>query len=347
MISTTKYLKTNIYAVLLSFAIMHFMLNAKDKYDLYEKMKHILEKNDFTVNPFREIQYGLQFICFLHERDALLRVYQGKKGLKLDFSMCKDEGLAENIAVLVDSTDQLYSRAKEISKHYEKDGPDTTLPTTDPEDLIGVDESGKGDYFGPLVIASVHSDKATNKKLIDLGVQDSKKLTDERMLKMAPKIMDLCEHSIILMSCNSYNDVYERMQNLNHLLAWGHGKAIEQVLNDCECENVLSDQFGHASLVKNALRAKGITVNLFQRPRAESNIAVAAASILARATFVEEITNMGTHYNMTFPKGCSDKTLNAGMTFCQDHGREQLPLVAKLHFNLTGKIDGSLTKNEE
>ncbi|RAP38855.1 ribonuclease HIII [Candidatus Marinamargulisbacteria bacterium SCGC AAA071-K20] len=323
------------------------MLNADDRYDLYEKIKYTLEKNEFVVNPFREIQYGIQFICFLYERSALLRVYEGKKGLKLDFSLCQDEGLAENIAVLIDSTDQLYSKSKEIAKHYEKAGPDSVLPGKDPSDLIGVDESGKGDYFGPLVVASVHSDKHTNEKLKDMGVQDSKKLTDEKMLQMAPDIMELCKHSIVLIGNESYNDVYERMQNLNHLLAWGHGKAIEQVLNEVECDNVLSDQFGHASLVKNALRTKGISVNLFQRPRAESNIAVAAASILARATFVEEIMRIENHYQMPFPKGCSENTLKSAILFCESHGREHLPTVAKLHFNLTQKIDDILVPEEE
>ena len=158
------------------------MLNSSDRYDLYEKIKHMLEKNEFIVNPFREIQYGLQFICFLHERSALLRIYEGKKGLKLDFSLCQDEGLAENIAVLLNATDQLYQRSHELNKHYEKSSPDAVQATQDPDDLIGVDESGKGDYFGPLVIASVHSDEAKNEQLKKLGVQDSKTLTDKKIM---------------------------------------------------------------------------------------------------------------------------------------------------------------------
>lgn len=322
------------------------MLNAKNKYELYEKMKHILEKNNFTVNPFREIQYGLQFICFLHERSALLRLFEGKKGLKIDFSQCKDEGLAENIAVLVDSTDQLYNKAKQIAAHYEKNSPDYFENHDDPEDIIGVDESGKGDYFGPLVVAAVHSNPEHAAFLSEIGVDDSKKLGDEKILRLAPEIMKRCEHSIVLVSANSYNDVYAKMQNLNHILAWGHGKAVEQILNECKCDNVLSDQFGQASLVKNALRTKGINVNLYQRPRAESNIAVAAASILARATFVQEIARMENHFHMPFPKGCSDTTLKSAMLFCEAHDRSNLHSVAKLHFKLTQSVDEYLSTQE-
>ena len=159
---------------------------------------------------------------------------------------------------------------------------------------------------------------------------------------MAKIIKDTTQHVVIVMGNNSYNEVYDAMKNLNHILAWGHAKVLEDTLKQVDCENALSDQFGDTSLIENALISKGIDVNLYQRHRAEDNIAVAAASILARDGFVTEIKRYEKQFNMAFPKGCSDQTTQAAIEFCKKQGRDSLRTVAKLHFKLTEQVDQNL-----
>ncbi|MFZ3013851.1 MAG: ribonuclease HIII, partial [Nitrospira sp.] len=151
---------------------------------------------------------------------------------------------------------------------------------------IGINESGKGDYFGPLVIAAVFVDATTQGELRLMQVRDSKKISDGRILEMAPDIKTICPHSIIAIGPQKYNELYEKIRNLNRLLAWGHAKALETLLERVTCERAISDQFANERLILNVLQEKGRKIVLEQRTKAESDLAVAAASILARAEFL-------------------------------------------------------------
>ena len=214
----------------------------------------------------------------------------------------------------------------------------TPSPDQDPLPIIGVDESGKGDYFGPLVIASVYVDESTSELLTTEGIQDSKTLSDTKIARLARIIQTNCPHNLVRIGNTSYNDLYHQVQNLNHILAWGHGKVIENILKEISCDYALSDQFGNPKLVQTALLSKGIDITLFQRPRAESNIAVAAASIIARHDFVSQIKQISSHYSMEFPKGCSKKTISVAQEFVDSFGKKELPNVAKTHFKITQEL---------
>ncbi len=148
---------------------------------------------------------------------------------------------------------------------------------------IGIDESGKGDYFGPLVIAAVFVTPTTQTDLSLMQVRDSKKLSDGRVREMAPDIRLLCPHSIVAIGPQRYNELYTKIRNLNRLLAWGHARALENLLQQVDCSLAIADQFGDEQLILNALQEKGKQIRLVQRTKAESDLAVAAASILARA----------------------------------------------------------------
>jgi ribonuclease HIII len=129
-----------------------------------------------------------------------------------------------------------------------------------------------------------------------------------------------------------YNELYVKFRNLNKLLAWGHARVIENILEKEHCEYALSDKFGDESLIQNALMAKGQTIKLDQRVRAESDIAVAAASILARATFVQHMKDLESFYGCKFPKGCNDIVKDAARVFMKQFGRNRLIEVCKAHF---------------
>lgn len=197
---------------------------------------------------------------------------------------------------------------------------------------IGVDESGKGDFFGPLCIAGVLVDERAAELFINLGIKDSKKITDKKILELEPKIKANAPHTIIAISNKKYNELYGNIKNLNKLLAWGHARAIENILEKNDCEYALSDQFGDESLIKSALMKKGQAIRLEQMVRAESDVAVAAASILARAAFVHKIAAMEAEFGIKFPKGCAAQVKDAAKVFIEKFGRQRLDEVCKTHF---------------
>ena len=203
---------------------------------------------------------------------------------------------------------------------------------------IGIDESGKGDYFGPLVIAAVFVDATTQEELVLMNVRDSKKISDGRILELAPDIKTICPHSVIAIGPQKYNELYAKIKNLNRLLAWGHAKALENLLERVSCERAISDQFGDERLILNALQQKGRKIVLEQRTKAESDLAVAAASILARAEFLIRLKRLSDEVGTTLPKGASLAVELAGKMVVKKHGEERLRAVAKLHFKTTKAV---------
>lgn len=203
---------------------------------------------------------------------------------------------------------------------------------------IGTDESGKGDFFGPLVVAGVLVNEKNRQVLADLGVKDSKTLKDGQILKLAQQIRKISEFSVVAVSNKKYNELYRDFKNLNKLLAWGHARVIENILDKNDCQYALSDKFGDENLIKNALMKKGKTIKLDQRVRAESDIAVAAASIIARAVFVEKMKQMENFYGLEFPKGCGSQVKTSAKKFIEKYGQERLEEICKSHFKTYKEI---------
>jgi ribonuclease HIII len=204
------------------------------------------------------------------------------------------------------------------------------------EPHFGVDESGKGDFFGPLVIAGVYVDARIARKLMNEGVQDSKRITsDTRIRALAGAIrktsMGLIE--VVLIGPAKYNELYEKFGNLNKLLAWGHARVIENLLaKKPDCPRSLSDQFADARLIEQSLLRHGQKIEIQQRPRAESDIAVAAASILAREGFINWLEREGKKLGMRLERGVSPAVKVAGEKIVKEKGPDGLRQVAKVHF---------------
>lgn len=203
---------------------------------------------------------------------------------------------------------------------------------------IGTDESGKGDFFGPLVIAGVMVDEKAANIFLDAGIKDSKKVTDKKILTLEPLIKEYSTYSVVAITNGRYNELYGKIKNLNKLLAWGHARVIENVLEKETCEYALSDKFGDESLIKSALMEKGKSIRLEQMVRAESDIAVAAASILARAEFVHRMKSMEDTYGITFPKGCAPQVKVAAKEFIEKFGKPRMSEVCKTHFKTYNEV---------
>ncbi|MEE9389612.1 MAG: ribonuclease HIII [Candidatus Aminicenantaceae bacterium] len=207
---------------------------------------------------------------------------------------------------------------------------------------IGTDESGKGDYFGPLVVAGVFILDEQQKVLAELGVKDSKRLSDNRVREFADLIKRGYKHSLVVIGPEKYNELYSKLRNLNRILAWAHSRAIENLLEEVHCTLAVTDQFGDKVYVLNALMKKGRNIELIQRPKAEEDLAVAAASILARAEFLKRLYFLSQDIGINLPKGSPPFVVETGIELAKAHGVQVLDKVAKKHFKITKRIMDSL-----
>jgi ribonuclease HIII len=203
---------------------------------------------------------------------------------------------------------------------------------------IGTDESGKGDYFGPLVIAGVFVPDGQTAVLRELGVRDSKKISDGRVQKLAALIKTGYLHSVVAIGPERYNDLYGKLRNLNRILAWGHARVIENILERVDCRLAIADQFGEEDFIIDALLKKGKRIELVQKVRAEEDAAVAGASILARAEFLQRLRGLSLEVDLELPKGASPLVEEAGIKLVERRGGDSLGRVAKLHFKNTARI---------
>ncbi len=203
---------------------------------------------------------------------------------------------------------------------------------------IGTDESGKGDYFGPLVVAGIYVPDEQIEVLKELGVKDSKRLSDNRVRQIAEVVRKGYKHSIVAIGPEKYNELYGKLRNLNRILAWAHARVIENILEEIPCGKAITDQFGDRLYVEKALMKKGRNIELVQMPKAEEDLAVAAASILARAEFLKRMYFLSQDYGIDLPKGSSPMAEEAGLKLVRKHGPDVLDKVAKKHFKLTPRI---------
>ncbi len=210
---------------------------------------------------------------------------------------------------------------------------------------LGVDEAGKGDFFGPLVVAGVAIvDVKMRDKLLEIGVRDSKLLTNKQVLEMKRSILRSNNFvDIVIISPSKYDELYKKFKNVNKLLAWGHARVIENLadkLPDGVCRTAVIDQFSKKkSRVLDALMENGRNMKIVQKHGGESDIAVAAGSIVARGTFLDQMQKMGEKYDTIFPLGASN-VIEAAQEFVKQKGEDALKDVAKISFKTTRKVLG-------
>lgn len=300
----------------------------------YNSLRNILLNNNFNVSEFKPINYGLQFSVERLEWLGIIRIYQNKKSeVKIDLSQL---GSDEN-SVLLETLIGVQS-----SHPFREEGSvnldDISLP------VIGSDESGKGDYFGPLVSACIFVDQNVENRLQQIGVKDSKSLSDSKILELARSIRKACDHQFVVIeiSAERYNQLYSKFtdekKSLNDLLAWAHAKSLEEILLSVECSTAIIDQFADERLIHQKLQEKGKSLNIIQAHRAERHIAVAAASILARERFITKLNKLGNQYQTTLPKGASKTVVAVAKSLIEKNGTDVLKKIAKLHFKTTKEV---------
>jgi len=300
------------------------------------KFREFIQQREWTIVSEGEIQSGYQF-----------RVTDGQYKIPVNFYTTGKVLIQGKAGGLQNEIQNWWKNLNaptlpsEVKKEDSQITPVAAVPKISSIGLerIGIDESGKGDFFGPLVIGAVYVDGQTEETLIQMGIRDSKRISDNRILKLAQEIKLLCPHSVVHIGPKRYNELYAQIGNLNKLLAWGHARALENVLGNVSCNLAVADQFGDKSFLNNALLKKGKKIALKQWPKAEQDTAVASGSVLARADFVQSIKKLSRRVGKSLPKGSSNPSIvTIGQEIVKKGGQSSLAEVAKLHFKTTKLI---------
>lgn len=295
-------------------------LSAKNK--LIEICEN-LKSEGFVNSEIKKKQFNYETTSTKNKQKIKVQVYFGKKGVKTVIqgnSLSKEYSEVKNII------------SGNLSLSFE------ALPQENYDNYIGTDETGKGDFFGPLVIAGIYVEKEIQDYLVKIGVRDSKELNDPKINELARIIKKKFpnHYSIISIGPEKYNQLYEGFKNINKILDWGHSKVIENILGNFNTENVIIDQFSKKP-ISISLKLNYSKINFIQTPKAEKFVGVAAASILARnqmniwfKTKKEE--------GFSLPKGASSEVETYAKEMVKNFGKEILLKLSKNHFKTTKKI---------
>jgi ribonuclease HIII len=212
-----------------------------------------------------------------------------------------------------------------------------------------VDESGKGDFFGPMCIAGVYINESVVQAWKDKGVQDSKNIGSDKRIRDLGELIEQtpgCLTTVVPIGNEAYNRLYTKMRTVNGILAWGHARVIENLMLKRYQMNpppvrAISDQFAASKdVVGKALMQLGREIELIQRHKAEADLAVAAASILARREFINRLDRLGKEFELKLPRGASPEVEKVAREFIARHGPDKLPKVAKMHFRTSYRVLG-------
>ena len=210
------------------------------------------------------------------------------------------------------------------------------------EPHFGVDESGKGDFFGPLVIAGAYVNREIARKFLDEGIQDSKRIGSDTKIRALAKMIrrtPAAATEVILIGPERYNQLYAKFGNLNSLLGWGHARVIENLLTkQPDCPSALSDKFADARVIEKSMLQHGRAIRLDQRTKAESDVAVAAASILAPEAFIDWLERRGKALGLHLGRGVSAEVKQAARQIVEKNGPAMLKEIAKVHFRTAHEI---------
>ncbi|MEE9348943.1 MAG: ribonuclease HIII [Flavobacteriaceae bacterium] len=281
-----------------------------------------LEKYNYSCSQVEKKQYNFETTVKQANQKIKVLVYFGKKGIKTIF-----QGNAESV---------LFKEVYEIvTGNYSLEFKTEDLEYTN---YIGTDETGKGDYFGPLVVCAMYVNEEAIKELNKIGVKDSKELSDLQINKIALIMKkDFPNYfKIILIAPQKYNELYKSFQNVNKLLNWAHSKVIEELLLTIKTETVITDQFSKTDL-KISDNKNFSHISFIQMPKAEKHPGVAAASILARNAMNNWFTKKE-HEGLKLPKGASSQVKEAAKILYKKYGIDELNNLVKLHFKTTKQI---------
>lgn len=287
-----------------------------------ENQHKVLSDSGYTVNPVEKKNYNYEFLVTSGREKLKVQVYFGKKGIKQQLQGSSSTILYQAVSELINEEPKFELQGNEIEE---------------PDEYIGSDETGKGDFFGPLVVCAAFINSAQKKQLLSIGVRDSKALNDMQINKLAKDVRTILKDSYETIKINpeKYNDLYSSFKNLNKMLDWAHSKAIENLLNKSGANTIITDKFMNKPLSVSRTKAGA---GFYQYTKGERYTAVAAASIIARADFNYWFYKQSQEF-MTLPKGSSSPDVVAtAQQIATRFGKNKLKEFCKLHFKSIEKI---------
>jgi len=289
--------------------------------------KKLLEKEIFLaqegifLEKVKDVPYGVQILAKGPNSDGKFTVYfSDKKGLSIVENGSND--VSQKVASCLGDERKIAFKAVKESAMF--------IPH------FGSDEAGKGDFFGPLITAGFCLDSVdTRNDLIDMGVCDSKKLNDVQISALAKKLHAKYKNNISIMrpAVEKYNSLYASFKNLNILLGWSHAMVMEELRDRFPLINLaIFDKFAEQGVVVRFLKKhKDLNVEALVHGE-DHDIAIAAASIIARDCFVRKMSDLSQKFDMKIPLGAGNIVIKVGKEFIKKHGKENLVNVCKTHF---------------
>lgn len=266
--------------------------------------------------------------------DTIVTLYESGKAMFQGVSADIEAGMWESIRKDKDNIDYFMdTKDTKIKKDVQVEIPSDISS-------VGSDEVGTGDYYGPIVVTASFVSKDNIPFLTELGVRDSKKLSDEQILKIVPKIIKKIPYKTIMLSNKEYNDNYGKDMNMNKIKAVLHNKVLTEMVKDNDYDYIVVDQFepeksyyNHLSDVPNPL--KGIT---FITKAEDKCLSVAVSSLISRYIFIKEMDKLGDKYGIFLPKGANYYVEDVGIKLVNKYGEKILHDIAKLNFSNTDRI---------
>ena len=297
----------------------------KTALSIINRHKTLLQESNLQVTDPSRNEYSYQINISNGSEKISLLVFFGKKENKVVIQGNKDLKLHKKVSDLVCGEKLFETNATDEEPDYP---------------YIGTDESGKGDYFGPIVFAGVFLTPETGKILKSIGVRDSKELSDNQIKQLSSEIRKILKDNfdVVHISPEKYNQLWGKMGNLNRIMGWGHARVIENLLNRCSAQEAISDKFGNEIIILDALQEKGRNINLKQITKAERFSAVAAASILARESVINWFSVNSRKYKIELLKGSSVEVERIAKIILEEHGAETLNKLVKMHFKTSQKV---------
>ena len=294
--------------------------------DFIVKLLSKTKKHNLIVSDEKVIAYGVQLKFRKEDDEITVNIYYSQK---------------KGISTVIGGSPK--NPMKPLLKKILTQAADPSTPSHKWKIWAGTDESGKGDFFGPLVVCGFIATENILSKLKELGVKDSKLLNDLNVLRIAKSLHKLFPKNIEIIVLNplKYNDLYEKFKSqnkkMNELLAWMHARVILNLKDKHNFEGAVIDKFASDKTLLSSLKDLK-KVNLSHKIRAEDDLAVASASIIARYHFLQRLDDLSKKYEMELPKGASQKVIQTGKEFSQKFGKDRLKEVAKIHFRTFQEI---------
>lgn len=257
----------------------------------------------------------------------------------------KDADLASDFWITTEKLNSGKVDVKNSANKEKKEKLDYINPKIYYASTIGSDEVGTGDYFGPIVVTATFVAKENIPFLEELGVKDSKKMTDDKILEVVPKIIKTIPYESIILSNKEYNEKYNSDINMNKIKAILHNKVLMTIKNkEQNYDYIVVDQFAEPYVYFNYLKTSSNVVrNITFMTKAEDKcLSVACASIISRYIFLKEFDKLSKSLEMNLLKGASDKVDEQGLTIVKKYGIDKLSEIAKLNFKNTEKIKAKL-----